>query len=1416
MDDFGRASNGTHSLEDNVTHSNTTDRRDGQVNESVRASNLPWQQRPLPGDSANSKTSLRNDPSLGGKDIVTAHGKDLPSGPNMEEEKTASKSQIIQSLGSKSPEWFRQPESRASASAAYRKNREESGSDSASWSRSVRLPGMTREDMPESRHEKDLRSPTHPSIPASREGSFQEKSSPSIQRLRDPANSATTLSNNLTPTPLPSRPAQSLERHDSEKPPSLGSIEASTGRGLAMSPSQGRLSPERLERPSSPTKGLGGFVQSAMMKRSDSVNKRWSATAGPGLQRGNSVRSSRGVLEGVRFPIGGATPLAESRNSISRESTPTTNSRPASRHSDEKPQAQKGNHETMNSEPESVRDLKNDGISLQENAAVEEMHTSTRAAEQFVKSPPTSPSKRWSPSKASWLENAISKPESPKIISPALPQQPSWMINVNKAKQDRSSVDLARGSAFKEVSTSGLLRSPPLGIGQKPSTLKSLSSDTKPSPTSTSVPDESRGEGESRDPSRENSRPSASDLVDSKEGQDSPSISKAVPTSSSVTSQVLEEGISPPAVGNDKLAPQTKVKPTTPPKKDFRSGLKPRPNSIDDREKVEPEFRNVFGKLKKTQTQNYVAPDDFRSNILRGKAGLATTGGPKKSEIKDEFRESILNKKQGMVAPSASTRITSASSKNQERIVPEALAKRKDLVGVESEHEAHPMSHKNPVIPPEGVSGLANTRAPLSQSTNQKQRSGTGPFDSDSKGTANEKFASSLAGVLQRGPPTLTKTAPAHMTPMAGHGSDEKSEERSRDSPLTESGHLVHATKSRARGPKRKPPTSIKIDPHDNNKDEAQGQDAKTGLRQNRQIVLPTASESEKLWSAKMSNDPSLSPQISKQSKPHQPITPRKPSTPALEGSVRSHSPQPNPHPRTISSSVKQSPPVKEKPVMSPVLLKPNNFIPQSPPGPKTLCSGLSAPVTKNEIHEKPNTNTEPDQTVADGQPLSTPDRQNSALRLPAQKHNSPIILGKDATSLGSRISSIKPDGVQDRKVLGLGIQSTLPASTPSKLEKSPASSLKSPRSPPLPGKKPVSLEARVPGEASSSRDRDPAKTSPSKLTPGADHTFADVFDEPPKSSTKIHFDTQAVLDECSTGSATSKVQTLRKQIFEIVENGKQVLVPAHQEHILYEDSLYLCAHVFGTLSGTRTAEIYLWYGDGVTPSAVEDAHLFGKKLARDHNGKLIPIRQGKETSNLFQALGGIVITRRGSGRRSGGSANPHILRGRRHLGQIAFDEVHYGAQSICAGFPHVIFAPNGKVILWKGKGASADELGCARLIGMDLGVTGEIEEIEEGEEPDQFWNLFSDRLQPSNPSPPWHLKASCNKYTTRLFAVDAEPQRPKSSSGFMSWGRRGSAPSTDANTPAAAQIRGVVPFAQSDLDDDTILFLDTFFESFV
>lgn len=413
-------------------------------------------------------------------------------------------------------------------------------------------------------------------------------------------------------------------------------------------------------------------------------------------------------------------------------------------------------------------------------------------------------------------------------------------------------------------------------------------------------------------------------------------------------------------------------------------------------------------------------------------------------------------------------------------------------------------------------------------------------------------------------------------------------------------------------------------------------------------------------------------------------------------------------------------------------------------------------------------------------------------------------------------------------ETIGLGLRSIpVEFETSAPLDRNlPSPPMRSPKSPPLPAKRSDLISNRIVSNGSLPRPLE-ASDTPVAQDPHATLHFSTFFDSIPASHPMVSIDTHAILTSHASGKrvdGTAKIKTLRKQIWQLTSSGKKLPVPSQQEHILFEESMYLCTHVFGhPVTGTRTTEVYLWCGDGVSASAIEDAQLFARKAAKENGGTLVVSKQGKETANFFQALGGIVIIRRGSNSRgsdsdtstSSSSNATYMLCGRQHVGQIAFDEVDFIPQSLCSAFPYIISATGGKLYLWKGRGSGADELGCARLIGMDLGLTGEIEEVDEGNEDEAFWDVFPGSrgaIKREADKDYWKLKPSCEKYATRLFTVEHEI-RPKSSSGFM-WGRRGSAPADDGT--ATAQIREVSPFGQADLSTESVFVLDAFFEIYV
>ncbi len=1054
------------------------------------------------------------------------------------------------------------------------------------------------------------------------------------------------------------------------------------------------------------------------------------------------------------------------------------------------------------------------------------------------KGPPASPSKRWSPTKSSWLENAINKPESPRPkAAPA--QQPSWMSELNKAKQQRGSVDLGKPRDFKEVTTASFMRSPPMGGLIKSQSLGGLSSELgagiskskakTPSSSPSSRPQVSVHETAASKALELELEPlpftksvtQETRPPDEKAMQHEPATKEAASISQSPRAKLS------PDKPNGRRSPSVKGKPETPPKKDFTSNLKPRKVSGAKETEDEPEFKNVFGKLKRTQPQNYKAPDELKDNIMRGKAGLNVTGGPKQTERKDEFKDSILKQKEGMKLPSASTTIRNASSsvpKDQDVPLPEALAKRQDLARsgsslnntTKNEKPFEP-SAASSVHSPKAESELLHPRKTSSEPTRSRK-------EPTMDGKLGGNFNAALAGLISRGPSPMAKSNGTGPTRAPDMDSSKPPPPTDNINSSSESGaQLSHMTKGRARGPKRRLPTTADIKP---------GATISAEKPRLEKAGAPFAIKSPDIATKGRDRESTLKGseirplgQISdNHRKVSQPTSPRKPST---RINLPDDAKQQSSKPATEDiGTPKVSPQVKQKPTMTtetPKPRKPSTSTTQSLQARSLNSPDLQKPseaaslsptrqidlLLTNSDAPRPSVK---DATVAWQQPPSTQrNGVGSPIKLPTHK---------DEVAPHEQAGS---EPATSKAPIGLGIETArdkpqAPSPFACNLPASPAASPRSPKSPSLPAKKSALIASRVPSKTLTPQP--PPWKSKTSLSPNseASRVLTDFFGGSPICNTKFRIDTQPIISARSSHDGFGKIKTLRKQIFEVAADGKLLPVPSPQEHILFEANLYLCTHVFGSATGTRTTEVYLWCGDAVPTSAVENAQLFCRKVARENSGKLIILKQGKETANFFQALGGIVITRRGSSAKAGSSANSegtYMLCGRRHVGQIAFNEVNLTPSSLCKGFPHIISSHSGKVYLWKGSGSGADELGCAKLIGMDISLTGEIEEIEDGHEPASFWELFQDGKE-GLPNPDairyWQLKGSCDKYANRLFNVEVEAPRPKSSSGFL-WGRRGSAPSSEDDGAMIAVINEINPFAQLDLENEGIHVLDAFFE---
>src|SRR5687768_3212696 len=194
---------------------------------SARGSPMSWQRRPTSrgGTRPLSMVAAQNATQR------SLAGTQEPQ-PASATEPAFSKDQIAQALGSKDPSWFRQTADRGQGSAAYRRNQVEDDDRLDMASVKAQLPGMTADVPP----------------------------------AKEPTSPPAAVSKLMSPLPL--------------NPPRFdGAAEEKTSADGGSPSPTGRFSPARTP---SPTKGMGGFVQSAMMKRSDSV-KRWSVTSPPGL-----------------------------------------------------------------------------------------------------------------------------------------------------------------------------------------------------------------------------------------------------------------------------------------------------------------------------------------------------------------------------------------------------------------------------------------------------------------------------------------------------------------------------------------------------------------------------------------------------------------------------------------------------------------------------------------------------------------------------------------------------------------------------------------------------------------------------------------------------------------------------------------------------------------------------------------------------------------------------------------------------------------------------------------------------------------------------------------------------------------------------------------------------------------------------
>lgn len=1268
-----------------------------------------------------------------------------------------SRDQIAQALAAKDPSYFRQTADRGANSAAYRKNQVEDVDTVDVLSGQAQLPGMSRPTSTEPENEAVRARPI--SQISSRTGS-----------PRLPMNEGFKLG-----------PPADIEM----------SKDATTS---------GHTSPVR---PVSPTKGMGGFVQSAMMKRTDSV-KRWSVTT-PGLQRGNNLvnRNSYDAKSGGDSPGPETTsrPASRSRDSVSR---------PTSSH-------------TKDVDPPAF-----DPTPPKETIPASPKLEIPQRDDDPEKTPPTSPSKtmdprRWSPTKgASWLDKALKQPESPKPkSSSASSNQPAWMVELNKAKAERAknpSMDLGRpGSTVKkhEVKTGGLVRPAPMGTAVKPPNLSGLKSPT----TGTEKPPLTpglRNAGFTKSP--------APDRLSSpvEEPQRRGSVASIVTT---------------PSVDKDKS--------DTPPKKDFRTSLRARGTTLGNADKSEPvnELANVFGKLRQTKTQNYVAPDELKDNILRGKSGLNVTGGPRPYVKKDEFKDAILQRKAEFNQAKEEGRAVATNVKPpEEKPLPEALARRATISRSKSSFSHSrssstvPSASGSSAKPPESPAPLESPAATprnvseeeaapkvetksisSSELSTEKNMPGRLPNKIGGGALAN-RFNPALAGILARGPPGMGGAASKSPGTSSGAGVSDAGNEPGPGPKLT------HMTKNRARGPPKRTPAAASA-----NKSPGPGSAAVADATPSSSVpdlkepemkhVEEKSTSSPPPQHVVAAEEPKPEPKletktasvISQASSTHSPFTS---PIERFEGTMAEDKPRSSGVISLVDSSKKRFTEQKQGSTGSRIALVDSSRPKVTPGSPMKIHEQVAAlaakaqPVEGKNIDQHPPRSPSPQKLNVKRMSKFLDEPSQPAPKIEAELTRSPspvkktftgppsprkvsdpekvdsqptvsvkngaAIFGRSLTPAKSQKQEEKPAPVDKpvekpvEKPAENPIEKQIEAPTQKPVEKLAAKFIDKPSEPiekPTPA--PLNLGPRSPAKiapastpvvepsvvANPSPLASPTR-SPSKSGADVSAMLKDFFgSERPKR--EYHVDTAEVLMNRAKDGV--KVKTTKVQLFQITEQGKRVPVSSHYERVLFEREMYLCAHTFSNGGWRKVSELYFWVGDAVSPAAVEDAQLFVNREAKSLGGTLIHIRQGKETAEFIQALGGIAIIRRGSSNKYDSLAS-NMLCGRQYKGQVVFDEVDFNPQTLCSGFPYII-TQSGKCYLWKGKGAGVDELSCARLIGMDSALMGELMEVEEGKEPESFWDLF-DGVKKMSSADHWRLKPSYEKYCGRLFCSDAADRR--------------------------------------------------------
>ena len=271
----------------------------------------------------------------------------------------------------------------------------------------------------------------------------------------------------------------------------------------------------------------------------------------------------------------------------------------------------------------------------------------------------------------------------------------------------------------------------------------------------------------------------------------------------------------------------------------------------------------------------------------------------------------------------------------------------------------------------------------------------------------------------------------------------------------------------------------------------------------------------------------------------------------------------------------------------------------------------------------------------------------------------------------------------------------------------------------------------------------------------------------PSSQPSKPKYPTLEVIPAASPAKLVDK-ERLFVQAWSIVSRVKHVSLPNTEEYILYESDMHAFLYMFNEGAGASepSAIKFLWVGKDCKLGEREGMEFV--RLMGDPNADTQIIQEGSETPLFIRALGGIVVTRKGT-RRALASVEDELFCVRQCLGGISIDQVDFNKSEFCSGFSYVV-KRDGDVFVWHGNGSLSEEIAAARRFAGTLG--DKVKEMMEADPTGsgELWKIFDEGEYASGEF--WRRKYELSGFSPTLYQVEGKKARqtsPFSSEGILS-----------------------------------------------